>query len=57
MDSKFGKRLSAEEVAVIAQAFAGLARMDPDFAAKAELVPDGKSVNALAGALGELTSA
>jgi hypothetical protein len=36
VESKSGKRLSAEEVAVIAQAFSSLARMDPDFCAKAE---------------------
>jgi len=56
-DDKWGKRLSAEEVAVIAHAFASLARMDPDFCARAEPVPDGKTANADAIALGELTRA
>jgi hypothetical protein len=39
VDCKSCKRLSAEEVAVIAQAFSSLARMDPDFCAKAEPGP------------------
>jgi len=34
-DSKWGKRLLAQEVRVIAKAFSSLARMDPDFCAKA----------------------
>jgi hypothetical protein len=41
-DDKWGRRLSAEDVAVIAHAFASLARMDPDFCAKAEPGPGGK---------------
>jgi hypothetical protein len=57
VDSKSGKKLSAEEVGVIAQAFSSLARMDSDFCAKAEQVPDGKRADVGACALGELTRA
>lgn len=57
LDEKCGKRLSSKEVAVIGRAFASLARMDPDFCAKEEPVPDGKTANADACALGELTRA
>lgn len=57
VDSKSGKRLLAEEVGVIAQAFSGLARMDPDFGAKAEPVPHSKRTDAPGCALGEPTQA
>ena len=56
-DSKSGKRLSAEEVGVLAQAFSGLARMDPHFSARAEVVPDDKRADAATCGLGELTRA
>jgi len=39
VDNKPDKRLSAQKVELIAQAFASLARMDPDFCGKAEPVP------------------
>ena len=53
VDSKFGKRLSAEEVAASARAFSSLARMDLDFGARAEVVADAKRATADAGRLGE----
>ena len=39
VDNNPDKRLSAQEVELIAHAFASLARMDPDFCAKAEPGP------------------
>lgn len=54
VDNKPDKRLSAQEVELIAHAFASLARMDPDFCAKAQPVPDSKRTDASAYALGEL---
>ena len=57
VDCKPGKTLSAEEVAVIAQAFASLARMEPGFSAQADLFPDGESTDADAYAWGEPTRA
>jgi hypothetical protein len=39
VDCKSGQKLSMEEVAVIAQAFSSLARMDLDFCARAEPLP------------------
>ena len=53
VDNKSGKGLSAEEVDAVAHAFSSLARMDPDFSAKAEAVPDAKRATADASALGE----
>jgi hypothetical protein len=57
MDNKPDKRLSAQEVELIAHAFASLARMDPDFCAKAQAVADSKTADAGACALGELSRA
>ena len=53
MDGKSGKGLSAEEVVAVARAFSSLARMDPDFSARAEVVPDAKRASAGVCALGE----
>ena len=53
VDSKLGKRLPAEEVDSVARAFSSLARMDTDFSARAEAVPDANRASAGAGALGE----
>ncbi len=53
MDSKSGMSLSAEEVDAVSQAFSNLARMDPDFSARAEAVRDAKKANTDQGALGE----
>ena len=53
VDSKFGKGLSAGEVDSVARAFSSLARMDPDFGARADVVADAKRATADAGALGE----
>ena len=53
VDSKFGKRLSAEEVDAVARAFSSLARMDPDFCARADVVAVAKGATADVGALGE----
>lgn len=50
-------RMPAEEAEVIAQAFSSLARMDPDFSAKAEPVPDGKRRHVSACALAEVAGA
>jgi len=57
VDSKFGNRLSAEEVDAVARAFSSLARMDPDFSARAEVVADAKRATADASALGEVARA
>jgi hypothetical protein len=57
VDSKFGKRLSAEEVDAVAHASSSLARMDPDFGARAEAVADAKRATADASALGEASRA
>lgn len=57
VDSKSGKRLSEEEVRAIGQAFANLARMDPDFSEKAGPAPDSRRADAGACALGELRQA
>src|SRR5947209_459281 len=46
VDSKFGKQLSAEEVDAVAHAFSSLARMDPDFSARAEAAADAKIASA-----------
>jgi hypothetical protein len=51
--SKFGKRLSADEVDAVARAFLSLARMDTDFSARADVVADAKRANAGVWALGE----
>ena len=53
VDSKFGKRLSAEEVDAVARAFLSVARMDPDFSARADVVVEAKRATADASALGE----
>ena len=53
VDSKFGKRLSAEEVDAVARAFSSLARVDTDFRTRADVVADAKRAIAGAGALGE----
>ena len=53
VDSKFGNQLSAEEVDAVARAFSSLARMDPDFCARADVVSDAKRATADAGALDE----
>jgi hypothetical protein len=53
VDSKFGKGLTAEEVDSVARAFSSLARMDPDFSARAGVVADAKRATAGASALGE----
>src|SRR6266436_2704077 len=57
VDSKFGKRLSAEEVDSVARAFSSLARMDPDFSARAEVASDARRASAGVCALGEPTRA
>ncbi len=57
VDNKPEKRLSAQEVELVAHAFASLARMDLDFCAKAEPVPDAKGADASRCALRELTRA
>jgi hypothetical protein len=57
VDSKFGKRLSAEEVDAVARAFSSLARMDPDFSARADVVADAKIATAGVGAFGETARA
>ena len=46
LDEKWAKRLSLEQVAVIGQAFASLARMEPGFSAKAELARERKPADA-----------
>jgi hypothetical protein len=53
VENKPGKGLSRGEVDVIAHAFSSLARMDPDFSARAEVVADAKRATAGVGALGE----
>jgi hypothetical protein len=53
IDNKSGQGLSAEEVDAVARAFSSLARMDPDFSARAEVMPDAKNPNASVCALGE----
>ena len=55
VDSKLGKRLSAEEVDSVARAFSSLARMDPDFSPGAGAVLDAKRVSAVVCALGDPT--
>ena len=57
VDNKSGKRLSAAEVDAVARAFSSLARMDPDFSARAQVVSDAKRAVAGAGALGEAARA
>jgi hypothetical protein len=57
VDNKPSRRLSAEEVAVIGQAFASLARMEPAFNAKAEPVRDSKTADAGTQAVDEVTQA
>jgi hypothetical protein len=54
LDEKWSKRLSLEQVAVIGQAFASLARMEPGFSAKAELARESKPAHAAACAPGEV---
>jgi hypothetical protein len=46
VDSKPGKRLSPGEVDAVARAFSSLARMDPDFNARAEVEADDKKATA-----------
>jgi hypothetical protein len=53
VDCKPGKTLSAEEVAVIAQAFSSLAQMDPDFCANARPALNGKKTGASGGLFAE----
>lgn len=57
VDNKPENRLWAQEVELIAHAFASLARMDLDFCAKAEPVPGAKGADASGRASGELTRA
>jgi hypothetical protein len=57
VDNKPDKRLSAQELELIAHAFASLARMDPDFCAKAEPMLDSKRAEAAACGLREIRQA
>ena len=57
VDNKSGEGLSAEEVDAVARALSSLARMDPDFSARAEAVPYSIRANNSVGALGEATRA
>jgi hypothetical protein len=57
VDSKFGKQLSADGVDSVAHAFSSLARTDPDFSGRAEVVSDAKRATAGVCALGEAAGA
>jgi len=57
LDEKWGKKLSTKEVSLIGRAFAGLARMEPGFSAKAELARETKTAHAAAPGVGEVTQA
>ena len=54
LDEKWSKKLSVKDVALIGQALASLARMEPVFNGKAESAPNSKTANPTACAAGQL---